>query len=770
MDRFGDYIIQGVGTVAGPLQPFGGAVDIIVVEQPDGSFRSTPWYVKFGKVLGVIRRTEKIVDVAVNGQEANFHMYLNRSGHAYFLNEVESIQEELNAQITADAMENVQPIKDGFLAIKATNEIARLSSETCSKVTPANDNISISWKRKLARKRLRQLRTVIGLMFRYTAQSFSNPKNKGKRTPDRVALLEMAELAAELLERKWCTGYSQVMQPKKQMLDDDEKAGAQFQNNKTQTDDSEVLLVSADGHVTEVPVSSLDEHLDQTPAISSFHDQVIFTKSDPDSSAQCLKSCPYDNILVDNTIYNDGLIENSDSQFKLSIFESVYDIHGNQEEQNGNLGNLNQKNGTKRKDLYDTVPSLQEVGVHHFLKSKTTEMEVTQSKDIVNGSKLDSSHGIKFREIQIPSNCVPGRQEHVVTSSISMQGHHSFNAESTEISVASLGNGNERENPSDCMQHGTGKSTPQCSFLLLEGVEATAAVQAFDHENVCMSELNCSGIDELESVIAADHIQASESKRQPGRQKAQTNTPTSEQLSSLNLKGGPNIITFTFVSSVFGKQQVEARIYLWKWNTRIVISDVDGTITKSDVLGHVMPWVGKDWSHLGVARLFSAIKDNGYQLLFLSARAISQAHGTRQFLLNLKQEGETLPDGPIVISPDGLFPSLYREVIRRTPHEFKIACLKDIKALFPSDSNPFYAGFGNRITDEISYLKVGVPKGKVFTINPKGEVAVNHFVDVKSYTSLHNFVDRMFPSMPSSQHEDFNTWNYWKVPLLSIED
>jgi len=26
--------------------------------------------------------------------------------------------------------------------------------------------------------------------------------------------------------------------------------------------------------------------------------------------------------------------------------------------------------------------------------------------------------------------------------------------------------------------------------------------------------------------------------------------------------------------------QVDAQIYLWKWNTRIVISDVDGTITR----------------------------------------------------------------------------------------------------------------------------------------------------------------------------------------------
>ena len=45
--------------------------------------------------------------------------------------------------------------------------------------------------------------------------------------------------------------------------------------------------------------------------------------------------------------------------------------------------------------------------------------------------------------------------------------------------------------------------------------------------------------------------------------------------------------------------------------------------------------------------------------------------------------------------------------------------LQDIRALFPSDCNPFYAGFGNRDTDEISYLKVGIPKGKIFTINPK---------------------------------------------------
>lgn len=45
--------------------------------------------------------------------------------------------------------------------------------------------------------------------------------------------------------------------------------------------------------------------------------------------------------------------------------------------------------------------------------------------------------------------------------------------------------------------------------------------------------------------------------------------------------------------------------------------------------------------------------------------------------------------------------------------------LQEIQALFPPEHNPFYAGFGNRDTDEISYLKVGIPRGKIFIINPK---------------------------------------------------
>ena len=63
-----------------------GAIDVVVVEQEDGSFRSSPFHVRFGK-LGVIRSRERIVDIEINGQQCDLHMKLGEAGEAYFVEE-----------------------------------------------------------------------------------------------------------------------------------------------------------------------------------------------------------------------------------------------------------------------------------------------------------------------------------------------------------------------------------------------------------------------------------------------------------------------------------------------------------------------------------------------------------------------------------------------------------------------------------------------------------------------------------------------------------
>lgn len=75
---------------------------------------------------------------------------------------------------------------------------------------------------------------------------------------------------------------------------------------------------------------------------------------------------------------------------------------------------------------------------------------------------------------------------------------------------------------------------------------------------------------------------------------------------------------------------------MWDYRSKIIISDVDGTITKSDMLGHVLPRFGKDWSHKGIAKLYTTIKKNGYEFLYLTSRPIGQADMTREYIKGIK--------------------------------------------------------------------------------------------------------------------------------------
>lgn len=171
---------------------------------------------------------------------------------------------------------------------------------------------------------------------------------------------------------------------------------------------------------------------------------------------------------------------------------------------------------------------------------------------------------------------------------------------------------------------------------------------------------------------------------------------STQQIELLNLKSGMNEVEFSVTTAYQGTSRCKCYLFKWKHNDKVVISDIDGTITKSDVLGHILPMVGKDWAQIGVAQLFSKIEENGYKMLYLSARAIGQSRATREYLRSIRQGDVQLPDGPLLLNPTSLISAFHREVIERKPEQFKIECLSDIKNLF-TDKNPFYAGYGNRI-------------------------------------------------------------------------
>uniref|UniRef100_A0A1B6DRR3 LNS2/PITP domain-containing protein n=3 Tax=Clastoptera arizonana TaxID=38151 RepID=A0A1B6DRR3_9HEMI len=221
---------------------------------------------------------------------------------------------------------------------------------------------------------------------------------------------------------------------------------------------------------------------------------------------------------------------------------------------------------------------------------------------------------------------------------------------------------------------------------------------------------------------------------------------SSELIAQLNLRDGANELEFSVTTAYQGTSRCKCFLFKWRYDDKIVVSDIDGTITKSDVLGHILPIVGKDWAQSGVAKLFTKIKDNGYKLLYLSARAIGQSRVTREYLKSIKQEDLSLPEGPMLLNPTSLLNAFHTEVIERKPEEFKISCLRDIQALFPTNSKPFYAGYGNKINDVWAYQAVGIPIFRIFTINHRGELKHEMTQTFQSsYSGQSCIVNDLFP-------------------------
>lgn len=258
---------------------------------------------------------------------------------------------------------------------------------------------------------------------------------------------------------------------------------------------------------------------------------------------------------------------------------------------------------------------------------------------------------------------------------------------------------------------------------------------------------------------------------EPSRNYAKTLRLTSDQLRELNLKPGANPLSFTV-----NRATCQAYMYYWSHDIPIVISDIDGTITKSDALGHVLNMIGRDWTHIGVAKLYTDIVTNGYNIFYLTSRSVGQADTTRAYLNGVTQEGYKLPKGPVIMSPDRTIAALRREIYLRKPEVFKMACLRDILSLFPGRTNPFYAGFGNRFTDALSYRTVHIPSTRIFTINSNAEVSLDLMSLNKyrsSYVSMRELVDHFFPPISmlvKEGGENFTDFNYWRDTPQGLDD
>uniref|UniRef100_A0AAY4AAU7 phosphatidate phosphatase n=1 Tax=Denticeps clupeoides TaxID=299321 RepID=A0AAY4AAU7_9TELE len=752
-----------------------GCIDVVVVRQKDGTFQCSPFHVRFGK-LGVLRSKEKVIDIEINGEPVDLHMKLGDNGEAFFVQETEEQNEIVPAHLATSPI----PTESHLFWIGENRGAAKgVVSDPLDPEEPPEPLVSTSTGGSVKKKKRRR------------------KKHKGDPRREELTPPASANTPAapeEIFEMD--------------LSSDEDTAAAPHGTSSSLSTTREVE------HKYPVVHHTLDSYPysdgDWSPPNSHAQSQAFSPKSDSElvvrPSESMLRSesqmqwswgefpeptrvrsdkphdgmCFYINIYIYQPkclvviyyyIFLTGVPKRSQHQGP----EDIY------------LDDLNVLDAEAVARYFPKSDS--ESGSKHWMDSGMRSG--SQSPQSVGSAAADSG-----------TECLSDSAGDLPDVTLSLCGGLSENAEiSKEKFMEHIITYHEfAENPAIIDNPNLVVKIANRYYNWTLAAPLILSLQAFQKnlpkatEEAWVKEKMPKKpgrwwfwrkrADSTVKQVSAESFPVSS---QMGKMRASRsgdcgrvlcvlNIPASAHTqASLKLKEGPNDVTFSITTQYQGTCRCEGTIYLWNWDDKVIISDIDGTITKSDVFGQILPQLGKDWTHQGIAKLYHSVAENGYKFLYCSARAIGMADMTRGYLQWVNDGGTILPRGPLMLSPSSLFSAFHREVIEKKPEIFKIECLTDIKNLFQPNKQPFYAAFGNRTNDVFAYKEVGVPVCRIFTVNPKGELIQEQTKGNKSsYSRLSELVEHVFPLLNKEQSSaftfpEFSSFCFWRQPIPEID-
>ncbi|XP_028822537.1 phosphatidate phosphatase LPIN2-like isoform X2 [Denticeps clupeoides] len=867
-----------------------GCIDVVVVQQPDGSFQCSPFHIRFGK-LGVLRSREKVIDIEVNGETVDLHMKLGDNGEAFFVQETE----HENEIIPTHLMTSPIPTDDQMFWGQDSHVVG-------SECGTSEDGGSSGGVKKRRKRRKKANTHSDGSQEKH--QSSEDDTYTNTSSPPLFAMKDehrilVSQDSYPLSDGDWtpsdCRPWSEPASPQS---------------------DSELMIKSpesahrAEPHMQwtwgELPESTWGGRRERSESLKtvtitpseSTHFRVILNsntmatastlhQSTVDSACPIVKPEPqtlkpngasglklpnFTSKLHLGSRSDEGVPPVTSSRYGLSVPPAAARLLGNMSEGHPELTPKSSskpdpavKKRVVRKrsqhqgpeDIYlDDITALEpDVVARYFPKSEWDSalqhwVEVgrhsgSQSPQSVGSGAADSgTECLSDSACDLPhvslSLCggLSGNaqineekfMEHIVTyldfaenpaivdnpNLVVKIGQRYYNwtlaaplVLSLQVFQKSLPKSAEEEWMKQKMPKKSGswwfwrksfkqsEVKPEVSSLLNRSPSLTERVLAPQQQ---AADSSSDEEKELSSPALTERV-----KTEVTQTYKKSLRLSSDQIASLKLREGPNDVTFSITTQYQGTCRCEGTIYLWKWNDQVIISDIDGTITKSDVFGQILPQLGKDWTHKGIAKLYHTIHQNGYKFLYCSARAIGMAGMTRGYLHWVNDRGTILPRGPLMLSPSSLFSAFHREVIEKKPEKFKIECLTDIRNLFPPDALPFYSAFGNRASvsfthgdthahreddsfcvthvlrvnftfpqDVSAYKHIQVPLCRIFTVNTKGELIQERSKGNKtSYSRLNELVEHVFPLL-SKEHSaafcypEFSSFCFWREPVAAV--
>uniref|UniRef100_A0A8C6L031 phosphatidate phosphatase n=1 Tax=Nothobranchius furzeri TaxID=105023 RepID=A0A8C6L031_NOTFU len=795
-----------------------GCIDVIVIRQPDGTFQCSPFHVRFGK-LGVLRSREKVIDIEVNGEPVELHMKLGDNGEAFFVQETGPNTEIIPAHLVTS------PIPSEEVLIRSREARCGGSTETCQPLDPdlesANTQLcSTSAGRKKRRRRRkhraeprREEQPCAGGELELCDSSSdeeqaSSSMMKDQRKHSPLTTLEWNSYPfsdgdwspCTMLKPK-CAGYKSLRPPQPLVA---RVSHLQLQSgfrhlwtcvSKKDKSEPKTLTItpSENTHFRVIPSS---EASDESRSMPSMKDSVCsLVKPEPRTIKphQCSCSPQPPEALYRN---QDGHLPlPTEVKVDILLFCPCLKV----------VRKRSQHQGPEDIYLEDLIALEPDVAARYFPKS---ESEHVPKHWVETGRSGSQSVGSAAADSG--TECLSDSPGDLPDVTLSLCGGVGENSEiSKEKFMEHIITYNEfAENPAVIDNPNLVVRIANRYYNWTLAAPLILCMQAFqknlpkDTEEAWVKDkmpkksgrwwfwrksitkqvqkaAEWSSDEETKELNrAAAALSPTERVQTEGSVSCHSYKKSlrlsSERISSLKLRDGPNDVTFSITTQYQGTCRCQGTIYLWNWDDKVIISDIDGTITKSDVFGQILPQLGKDWTHRGIAKLYNSVHENGYKFLYCSARAIGMADMTRGYLHWVNESGTLLPQGPLMLSPSSLFSAFHREIIEKKPEKFKIECLTDIKNLFYPNTHPFYAAFGNRENDVFAYKQVGVSVCRIFTVNPKGELILEQAKGNKtSYSRLSERVEHVFP-LRSSQHNvtfscpEFSSFSYWREPIAQV--
>lgn len=659
-------LLRYVGTAIGGVNytPTNSAIDVVVIEQPDGTLRGSPFHVNFG-LRSLVQAKDKKVYISVNGERTEIEMKLGKSGEGFFVKNFAADERPLNP----------------------------LSPVTSPPDSPRSSSVSLSRTNSVlnSTKRIRR--------------SFHRSKSEIEKIGfDPSCALSDSEV--DFVNHRPAKESKSV--PSMGYLSDPELT--EEHSTTTKRENQKEIVGWKWGELPETRVNSTQS-------------ESVLPKSDEINNSSKARSKSFSTVTGsdENGETGNGADQIEEEEESSSEEEWFFDKQRNME-----MSLCGGLDGTIEKEIFEK----------YKIEWETFS---TNPTGILNNSKLVIFDGERYFNW---NTCAAVSVAKIF-----------FNHRLPRKQIEKLKPSRRDERDSRSWFGIFGSKTPKKNSNLSNKRNNPELTTRNSQTN--QNQTDTSGSDQQNN--------------NNGHNYGKTLELSSEQIKKLKLKYGKNEIKYEVFSMLQGTGVIEAMVYLWKHDDKIVVSDIDGTVTKSDVVGHISNVLYIEYTHSGIHNLYDQIQRNGYKFLYLSSRGISQSQMTKSYIHWTKQDGRNLPYGPILLNPSSLISALLREVWTKNPEEFKISCLNGIKSLFPADcKRPFYAGFGNKSNDETAYTQVKIPHKRIFIIDKSGKVktsdpGLTNFST--SYEKLEQVVDYFFPpsrcrsnSVNSLQHLPSTFW------------